>query len=287
MAGSGSPNVLAGGTAHGDPLQQAILALNAQRPADAQRIAEEVLRRDPRQTRASHILGCALLMQNRPAEAIAPLQAAARGRHDAEIETRLAMALAQSGRESEAVTQLKRAVKRQPPYAPAFHGLCTLLAVMERYDEAAVALRRGAEVAPMMPDLSIALGNVLLQRKDHTGAKAVFRKALAIAPASADALFGIGKAHYDSGENETAAEYFRQSIRSRPDDYNAWLHLGHCLLNLGQRDDGYECFRTAARGDARRFGRALSSLVASGRGRAWLRPSEAVRFLRESSGKRG
>jgi hypothetical protein len=52
-------------------------------------------------------------------------------------------------------------------------------------------------------------------------------------------------------------------------------------LELGQRDAGYECFRAAARGDAKRYGIALSSLAASSRGRFWLKPSAAAQYFRD------
>ena len=155
----------------GEPLHRAALALNAKRPKEAQRIAEEILRRDPRHARALHILGFALLIQGRAEAAVAPLEAAARGRHDPEIETRLALALSQIGRRDEALSRLKRASKRQPPYAPAFHGLGSLLFAMERYDEAIETLRRGVAVAPMMPEMSTQLGNVSSKAEKIWGRK--------------------------------------------------------------------------------------------------------------------
>ena len=238
-------------------MQRATLALNAKRPEEAQRIAEEILRRDPRHARALHILGFALLMQGRAEAAVSPLEAAARGRHDPEIETQLALALSQLGRRDDALSRLKRASKRQPPYAPAFHGLGSLLFAMERYDEAIEALRRGVAVAPMMPEMSIQLGNVLLQRRKYEEARAAFGQALSISPDLSDALLGMGKAQYAMGHNEAAADCFRRCLRIRPDDDSVWLHLGHCLLRLGEREAGYECFRTASRGDPKRYGRAL------------------------------
>ena len=270
------------GVALGEPLQRATLALNAKRPDEAQQIAEEILRREPRNARALHILGVALLMQGRAEAAVSPLEAAARGRHDPEIETQLALALSQLGRRDDALSRLKRASKRQPPYAPAFHGLGSLLFAMERYDEAIETLHRGVAVAPMMPEMTIQLGNVLLQRRKYEEASAAFGQALTISPDLPDALLGMGKAQYAMGHNEPAADCFRRCLRIRPDDDSLWLHLGHCLLRLGEREAGYECFRTAARGDPRRYGRALSSLAASGRGRTWLRPSAAAQFMRET-----
>jgi tetratricopeptide (TPR) repeat protein len=277
------PGVIGGG--HNDEaLQRAMFALNGQRPGDAERIAGEMLKRDPRHAGALYILGCALLMQGRAEDAIEPLETAARGRHDPQVDTQLALALRQAGRDEDAVARLKRTIKRNPTFVPALHELGRLLVALEQYDEAIEALNRAIALAPMMPQLSIQLGYAQLSRRRCAEAKVAFARALEIAPGSSDALFGIAKAHRELGENEAAAEYFRRSLMSKSDDQAAWLSLGHCLLELGQFDAGMECFRTAARGDPRHYGNALSSLTASARGRFWLKPSVAARFFRGTSG---
>lgn len=276
------PGVIGGGR-NDEPLRQALAALNGQRPGDAERIAGEVLKRDPRHSGALYVLGCALLMQGRAKDAIEPLETAARGRHDPQIDTQLALALRQAGRDEDAVARLQRTIKRNPTFMPASHELGRLLVALERYDEAIEALNQAIALAPMMPQLSIQLGYALLSLRRCTDAKAAFARALEISPGSADALFGIAKAHRELGENEAAAEYFRRSLKNKSDDQAAWLSLGHCLLDLGQFDAGMDCFRTAARGDPRRYGNALSSLTASARGQFWLKPSAAAQFFRESS----
>src|SRR6266404_6457022 len=156
------------------------------------------------------------------------------------------------------------------------------LVLMDRYDEAIAALNLGLQIAPTMPELSIQLGYAHLSRGDCANASVAFARALEISPHLHDALFGLAKAHQELGENEAAAGYFRRYLTNRPNDGGAWLSLGHCLLELGQLDAGYECFRRAARGDAKRYGTALTSLAAAARGRFWLRPREAARFLRAS-----
>jgi tetratricopeptide (TPR) repeat protein len=269
-----------GGSRDDDPLQRAMLALNRNLPNEAERIVSAVLKKDPRHSRALYIFASALLMQNRPRDAIAPLEIAARGRHDPEIGTLLGIALRQAGRYDDALSQLKRVTKRQPAYGPAFHEFGSLLASSGRYDEAIEAFRRGLDVAPMMPELSLQLGNALLQRRNCAEAKIAFARALQISPSSADALFGMAKAHQEIGESAEAAGYFRRYLIARPSDAGAWLNLGQCLLELRDLDAGYECFRTAARGDPKRYGAALSSLVKSGRGKFWLKPSEAARFVK-------
>jgi tetratricopeptide (TPR) repeat protein len=267
------------GVAGNDPLQRAVFALNNRRPDEAERIANEVLKADPRQARARYILGCAALMQGRAQDAITLLEDAGRGRHDPEIDTQLAIALRLAGRNDDALSRLRRVTKRHPAHAAAFGELGSLLAAMERYDEALDALRRGLEAAPMMAEFSVQLGYVHLARRDSANAKAAFARALEISAGSFEALNGMARAHQEIGENEAAAGYFRRSLQLRPDAAEAWLGLGHSLLELGQRDAGYECFRTAARGDAKRYGRALTSLAAAGSGRFWLKPSAAAQYL--------
>lgn len=269
-----------GGASRGeDVLAEATFALDNERPRDAERMAAEVLEADPGHTKALYVLGCALTMQGRAGEAIAPLEAAAQGREDPALDTMLAIALRDAGRLEDAANRLRLATTRLPPYATAFNELGYLLVLMGRYDEAADVLSRGLEIAPTMPQLSIQLGYAHLSRGDCASAKSAFAQALEISPGSHDALFGMAKAHQEIGESEAAAGYFRRYLTGRPDDPGAWLNLGHCLLELGQSDVGYECFRRAARGGAQRYGNALTSLAAAARGRFWLKPSEAARFL--------
>ena len=270
------PRQLAQGDAR---LQHATQALNARRPLEAERIARDLLEADPRDGRAAQILGYALLMQDRAQVAIAPLETAARSSHDPEVETRLAIALSRVGRRDDALSHLKRAIKRRPPFAPAYYELGGLYIAVRRLDEAVEVLSRGVELAPMAPEFSIRLGYVLLQRRDCGGAKSAFGRALAISPQSFEALCGMGKAHQEFGESKPAADYFRRCLAIRPDVADLWLNLGHCLLELGDRDGGFECFRAAARGGDTRYCNALSSLVKSSRGRFWIRPSAAQRSL--------
>jgi tetratricopeptide (TPR) repeat protein len=269
-----------GYSAEPDLLQQATFALNAKRPQDAQRIAQQILKTEPRRARALHILGAALLMQDRATDAVAPLEDAVRSLRDPETETLLGIALRRIGKNEDALLRLKRAIKRQPPFGAAFHELGFLLLSMERYTEAIEVLSRGHGLLPMMPELSILLGNVFLECRNFRDAKLCFARALNISTNSSDAMYGLGMAHWRLCEYRAAADLFRHCLMRNPDDVSSWLNLGHCLLELGQRDAGYECFRTVARGSQKQYTSALTALVNAGRSRFWLKPSAAERFLR-------
>jgi tetratricopeptide (TPR) repeat protein len=266
-----------------DRLAQAMSALDDERPEGAERMAAELLKADPHHAAALYVLGCALTMQGRAGEAIAPLEAASGDHDNPECDTVLAIALRQVGRHEDAVGRLKLTIKRYPAHAAAFNELGYLLVLMGRYDEAADVLTQGLQIAPTLPQLSIQLGYAELSRRNCANAKVAFARALDISPHSHDALFGMAKAHQELGENEAAVDYFRRYLTDRPNDSGAWLNLGHGLLELGQLEPGYECFRMAARGNAERYGTALTSLAAAARGRFWLKPSAAARFLRPQS----
>jgi len=268
-----------GATAGDDVLRQAMFALNNGRPAEAERIASDVLKRSPRHARALHVLGCALLTQGRHEEAIAPLEDAARGRHDPDIDTHLAVALRQAGRSGEALVLLKRATKRQP-HAAAFHELGFVLHEMGRTDEAIEALKRGLAIAPMMLDLSIQLGHVYLSRNDRPNAKMSFAHALAINPEHPDALYGISIALLDDSDFQAAAGHLRRYVMARPGDSRGWIMLGSALVEMGQTEAGYDCIRKATHNGTQLYGAALNVMVKAGRGRFFLKPSAAASFLR-------
>src|SRR5882724_11311442 len=105
-------------------IESAVLALRMQRLQEAERLAAGVLKSNRGNVLAARVLGRALLMQNRAAEAIVPLERAARRGDDPAIETELAIALSAAGRRDEALDQLRQTTARRPPFPQAFveHG---------------------------------------------------------------------------------------------------------------------------------------------------------------------
>ncbi len=263
-----------------ETLQRAMSAIQSQRPADAARLAQEVLKRNPSHPNALHFFGYALLMQERANEAIAPLEKAFRALRDPAIETQLAIALRKAGRTDDALNRLTRAAKRVPVFPAAIHELGYLLNSLGRTDEAIDVLKSGIEAAPWMVDLPLMLGWVFHARNDSASAKAAFARALGVAPNHPDALYGMGLVLMDAGEFAPASDYFQQALRSNPSDQQSRLYLGACLLELRQAGTASACLRLATRGGPDFYGKALKVLSSSSRGRFWLRPTAAAKFFR-------
>ena len=266
--------------AQAEMLQRARLAVQNDRPADAERLAGEILAANSGHLAATKLLGYALLMQGRADEAVDPLEKAARSSRDPEAETQLAIALRQAGDSEKALIWLKRAVKRTPPFPAAFHELGFVLHSLGRSAEAIDVLRQGIAIAPMMTDMAIQLGFVCYAINDRANAGAAFAHALSINPAHPEAVQGLGTVLMDQGDFARAAELFRGALSANADDTVARIALGKCLLELGDTEAGLACMRAAGARGAEFYGKAIAALLSSGHGRFWLRPSSAAKFLK-------
>jgi tetratricopeptide (TPR) repeat protein len=254
-------------------------AIDGRRPDEAQRVAREVLSRHPQHAGAQHLLGLALLIQERPREALGPLAEAARDTVDPLLETHYALALRDVGRKDESIDWLKRAMSRKPVFAAAFHELGLIFCGMRRYDDAEVVLKQGIALAPGVAQLSVELGGVYICRAEPANAKAAFARALALSPDNVRALHGCGTAFLFEGDFERAAEQFRHVLARTPEHLRARLDLAHCLLELGSFEAGITELRVIVRIAPQHYGAVLKILSSSRRGRLWLRPSMAASFL--------
>jgi tetratricopeptide (TPR) repeat protein len=262
-----------------EALAQASRALRSGRPDEAERLAAPVLKSNRGNLLAAQILGSALLMQKRPGEAIEPLRRATRRADNPAIETLLAKALAAVGRRDEAVDQLRQATTRRPPFPQAFVELGDLLGAGGRSEEAIAVFESGLALTPDAAVLRIGLGYVHLGRNDRAKARDQFSRARAAAPERRDAVIALARVLALDGEYAAAAELYRLALHARPDDAERRIELGKCLLEMGRRDDGEASLRTATRGGAQWAGPAIKALAATPRGRFFLRPSSAARFL--------
>jgi tetratricopeptide (TPR) repeat protein len=270
------------GAATAEALQRAMAALQGRRADEAERIAAGVLAREPRNPRALHVRGLALLSQGRPREAAAFFEQAAALVVDAAVETYWGIALRLSGQAERSLEVLRRAVTREPVFPLAFHELGVVLFQMRRLDEAQATLERGLKHAPAMPELSVMLGGICLERADWASAKLTFARVLANAPGQPAALFGLGTALMEEGEFASAAERFQHALARDPGYNQARMRLAGCLFELDRRDEAIACLRAAVKAEPQRYGDAVRTLVSTARGRFWLKPSAAAAMLKPS-----
>lgn len=267
------------GTNH-QALEHAALALQRQRPQEAERLASGVLKADRGNVTAAHLLGSALLLQGRAEEAIEPLRRAARRSQDPAVEALFARSLAAVGRTDDALDQLRQATERRPPYAPAFLELGVGLGDLGRLDEGVAVFEAGLALMPDADGLRIGLGYLHLKGNDRSKARQAFQQVHAMAPGRPDAMVGLAQVLALDGEYPAAADLYRRALALRPDDVTMRVSLGKCLLEMGLREAGETAIRAATRESAALTGMAITALAATPHGRLFLRPSAAAKFLR-------
>ncbi len=262
-----------------ETLERAVVALQMNRPGEAERLAAGVLRANDSHHVAAKILGWALLAQNRAGEAIQPVERAARRSNDPEIETVLAVALAATGRQQEALDQLRQTTARRPAFAPAFREHAGQLVKLDRLGEAIEVIQSGIALAPDAIDLQVDLARLFLHRNDRRNARMILSQALAAAPGRQDIVAALARVLLLDGDYAAAADMFRHLLARRPDDAMTRADLAACQLESGTRDAGESTLRAATRGRPEILGRAIHLLAATSHGRFFFRPSAAVKFL--------
>ncbi|RDV03850.1 tetratricopeptide repeat protein [Undibacter mobilis] len=263
-----------------EALHNARHALETGRPADAERIAAEILQANAGDREAAKVLGYALMMLGRNAEAVAVLEKASRGNRDAEADTAFGIALRQAGRGDEAVTAFNRAIKRDAKYPMAFYELGKTFAERGRIDEAIAVFSRGIAVAPTMIDMMARLGKCHLAAGDRKNARRCFERVLGLAPGHYATAEALAMVLMDDRDYAQAAVLFRAMVTANPDNAQARLGLANCMLHLGKDDAAYENMRAAAERGPKFYGQALRLAVTAQRGRFWLRPSDAEKAIK-------
>ena len=245
----------------------------------AESFARRALALSPSERGALYLHGLALLSLGQAAAAVEPLEGAAKGNPDPAVETNLAAALEQSGKEKEALAWLERAASRSPPFAPAFFRLGRLLHLLNRLVEAKAALRRAVELVPGDAEASAALAEVLTELGEARAARDAYTRALAARPGWPQARRGIARTLMDEGDYTAAAAILGRLVEDSPADTTSLLDLAFSLQELGRLEDALATYAKAAAVDPGAYKQALHSLISAARGTFWLRPSAAAKKL--------
>jgi tetratricopeptide (TPR) repeat protein len=240
----------------------------------------ELTQRYPRHGFGWKLLGPALSLQGRNAEALAAFQTAVELMPmDAEAHSNLGKALADAGRLGDAEACHRRAVELEPELALAHNNLGTALADQGRPAEAAACYRRALELQPDMavahnnlgnalrdqgwiaeaeesyrnalilsPGYSEAhnnLGAVLAAQSRPTEAEACYRRALELQPNVAMTHNYLGIALADQSRFSEAEASYRRALELKPDYAEAHNNLGTALRDQGRLAEAEACFRRA------------------------------------------
>ena len=260
--------------------QEAAMALRAKDFARAEKLASKILRSSRTDRDATLILAHALFGQNRPEEAVQPLERAARRQGDAEIETMLGAALCNARRGDEGISMLRQITLRRPPHLPSFQELAGQLAKAGQFDEAVSIIENALALAPGNIDLQLDLGRLLLKNNAPAMASDVLAAARDHAPGRADIAAELGRALLLAGNYPAAADAYRLALGLRPDDVLSRANLAACLLEMNQREAAESSLRAIMRTRPDMLGRVTYAMTAASHGRCFFSLNAAAEFLK-------
>ena len=194
--------------------QQADLLLNADRPAEARALYDQI---------------CGL--DDSDAEAFMM-----RGALDGEM-----------GRVEDALQSLNEAIRLDPGCADAYHALAHLLQHQGKLAEARYAVQKAVQVEPDFAEAWTMLGGLLGQLKEYTEAETASRRALRLDATLVGARANLANALVEQGRHEEAVPELKQLAEHQPANVEAWSRLGTVLTRLERFNDAIRALETALR----------------------------------------
>jgi tetratricopeptide (TPR) repeat protein len=206
----------------------------------AEEFYRQVLRDDPRQVEALHLLGVLAHQTGRNEAAIQYIgQALQCDCNQAVLHNNLGAAYQALGQFDESESCYRAAIRCRPDYAAAHNNLGVVLVKQRRLDEAVSTFQYAVHLQYDYAAAHKNLANALraLGRFDESVASS--RQALFLRPNDAEAYCNLGNAFQDQGRLDEALAAYQQAVRIRPDFADAHCSLGAALLLLGDCERGW------------------------------------------------
>lgn len=226
-----------------------VAALDALAAGDARR-AETVsrgrLEQEPHSIEHLRLLGRALIMQSRLAEAEQVVRRALSLRPQfAPLHEDLGGLQAIQRRPEEAVESFQTAIRLDPALPLARKKLGQVLAALGRGTEADATLEQWLEQDPGRLQVALALDHLRADRKDE--AIATLRRALRENPDNVDALHTLAQAYWGNDERVSDIEaLLRRATELAPALAPAWILLGLLLHQSDRSEEAIACYLRAA-----------------------------------------
>ncbi|SDW62480.1 O-linked N-acetylglucosamine transferase, SPINDLY family protein [Thiocapsa roseopersicina] len=214
-------------------LQRGIAAFQAGHHAEARRVMQKVLERDPAAPDALHILGLLAAQAGRMDEAESLLRRCIAAAPDyVDAHNNLGNVLMARGHPAQARDCYAQAARLAPRYPSPHYNLGNALRALGNLDEAEAAYRTAIALAPGYVDAHVNLGNLLREREDYAQAESVCRDLLARHPELHEVRLNLGNIHRLCHRLQDAGAEYEALLSARPGHPRGLLSLA--LLRLAE-----------------------------------------------------
>jgi tetratricopeptide (TPR) repeat protein len=220
----------------------------AGRYADAARVYQALLERDPDKPAVLHLFGAMHQQCGHSARAIELIGRAIALRPEvADFHANLAEAQRALGQHEQAVASCRAALDRRPDYPEALNNLGLALHELGRHDE---AIGQFEAALALQPDFALAQNNraTALRALGKTDeAMEAYRAALDLDPILGQAHASLGQLLADQGQLVEGLAHCREAVRHQPDLAAGHNNLGNVLRALERWAEAEAAFREAIR----------------------------------------
>jgi tetratricopeptide (TPR) repeat protein len=221
---------------------EAFALLKTGRAATAERQLRAIQTAQPGEVNSLHLLGVALLYQDKVTEAIEVLERAVASRPSYwQARTDLARAYLTAGRREEAREELRRVVAAAPMLESAWLAYGDVLVELEKYPDALFAYERARLADPEVRRIEQA--REALSADDHRTAEAIFRDVLRSDPAHVAALCGLAAVSLTVSRPRDAVRLLKHALKQSAHLPLARRGLSQALLALGALPEAESALR--------------------------------------------
>jgi len=175
------------------------------------------------------------------------------------------VALADLGRNKEAIAAYDKAIEIDPQSASAWYNKGNALADLGRNEEAIAAYDKAIEIDPQSASAWYNKGIALRGLGRNEEAIAAYDKSIEIDPQFASAWYNKGVALADLGRNEEAIAAYDKAIEIDPQSASAWYNKGNALCGLGRNGEAIAAYDKAIEIDPQSASAWYNKGVALGR----------------------
>ncbi len=216
-------------------LQAAFQLLQQGRLEDAWNAYHEVLRLDPNQALAHHMIGLIAIQAGQFEMGVESLRRSiALNPGDAVAYGNLGHGLSELGRSEEALAAFGKALALTPAFLDALNNRAILLGRLGRHGEALKDYDRALTIEARAAFVHNNRAEALKGLGRTEEALAAYGQAIALDPSGADAFYNRANLEADVGLREAAEADYQQVIALRPDHLEAHVNLGNLLADLGR-----------------------------------------------------
>jgi tetratricopeptide (TPR) repeat protein len=216
-------------------LQHAILCHRSGRLVEAQAIYEEILRMQPGNFNALHLLGVISAQNKQPQKAVELISKAIQvAPNNATAHCNKASALVELGQYDAALASYDRAIALRPDYGEAYFNRGDLLIDLGRADAALASFDRAIAIRADFAKGHSRRGDVLMRLQRWDEALLSYDQALALQPDVAEAHLNRASVLWHLNRLTEAVASYDRALALKPDIAEAYSCRGAVLNNLGQ-----------------------------------------------------